>query len=111
MHDVLGFNASERPGEDDKVERERLDLDLGPQGDAIRNTFRKLGRKRAARPLDRLCIGIERQHARRIGGDADGETAVTAAELQHVLPAEGGEPAQRREVRALRIEDALQPAG
>ena len=44
VHDVLRVDASERPGEDDEVERLWFELDLPARGDAVRDAFGKLDR-------------------------------------------------------------------
>jgi len=46
---------------------------------------------------------------RGIGGDGNGEATVAAAELEHALSAEAGEPAKRSEMGPFRIE--LPPHG
>lgn len=110
VHDVLRFHSSERPGKDDQVERRRLDLDLVAGGDPVGNTLSKLGRKRQACPLDRRGVRIKSEHARRVLGDADGKTAIAAAELKHLSPTKIGESAQGGEMSTLGIEDAVHTA-
>lgn len=110
VHDVLRFHSSERPGKDDQVERRRLDLDLVAGGDPVGNTLSKLGRKRQACPFDRRGVRIKSEHARRVLGDADGKTAIAAAELKHLSPTKIGESEQGGEMSTLGIEDAVHAA-
>ena len=60
--------------------------------------------------LDGLAVRVEGEHEVSVGGDRNGQAAVAAAELEHLLAAEGGEPAEGREVLALGVEDAAHAA-
>jgi hypothetical protein len=108
VHDVLALNSSERPGEEREVERATIDLDRAAGGDAIVNPIGEIGRKGGPRTLDRVGVGIERQHVVGIRGDRNREAAVATAELEHAQSAEVGEPVERREMGALGIELARQ---
>jgi len=85
----------------------RLDLDRVAGRDTIGDTLSKLWRKRPPRPINRVGIRIERDHARRVGSDADREATVSAAQLEDFLSAKVREAVERSEMRAFRIEDAL----
>jgi hypothetical protein len=110
VHDVLGLYSSERPGEDDEVERVRFDLDLLARGDLVDDAVGKCHRQEAARPLHRFRVGIEGQHAGRLRGDPEREPAVAATELQHALVAEVSEAAQCCDVLTLGVEHAVDGA-
>jgi len=83
VHDVLRIHASERPREDDEIERDRLELDLLARGDPVADTLGELSWKRLSCSLDCLGVRVEGEHACGISGDAGREAPVAAAELQH----------------------------
>ena len=59
--------------------------------------------------LDCLGVGVEGEHARRLGGEADRESTVPAAQLENKLIVEIAESTQRCEVSAFRVDDAAHP--
>ena len=106
VHDVLGRHSSERPREDDEVVGGARDLDRPRGGRRVGDAAAKPGGQARARPRDRRLVGIEREDARCLFGDAEREAAVTAADLEHARAREVGDAPQRGEVRAFRVEDA-----
>jgi hypothetical protein len=108
VHDVLGLDSSERPGEQSEIERTWFDLDLFARGDLIGDALPELSRESAAGSPDRLDVGVEREHASGVGCDAKREATVAAAQLEHTLSPEVAEPSQRGEMRAFWVDDAAQ---
>jgi hypothetical protein len=106
VHDVLRLYSSQRPREDDEVERVRLDLDRVAGRNTIGDPFGEPWRKRPPRFVNRVGIRIEREHIRRVGSDTDCQAAVAAAKLEDILSAKVRQAVKRSEMRAFRIEDA-----
>ena len=103
VHDVLRLYASERPGEDDEVERTRCDLDLLGRRDLERDPACQLGGQRLASLLNILRVRVEREHVRRLLREAFRQAALAAAHLEHARPAKIGQAAKRSQVCAFRI--------
>jgi hypothetical protein len=74
VHDVLGLDSSERPGEHGEVERVRCELDRLARGDAVEDALGKLSGRRAPRPLHRFGVRIEREHRCGVSRDRDRES-------------------------------------
>jgi hypothetical protein len=104
VHDVLRLDSSERPGEDDEIERVRRDLDLLPRRDLVADTIGELGRERTARSVDRLGLRVERVHVRGVLGHPDRESTVAATHFENATLPEVAEPAEGGEVGAFRVE-------
>ena len=104
VHDVLGPDSSERPGEERDVEGRSLDLDLLSGRDAIGDPVRKVGRQRPARRFDLGAVGIERHDRCGVATDGNRQPAVPATELEHAEVREIREPSERREMRTLGVE-------
>jgi hypothetical protein len=81
VHDVLRWHTSERPREDDEVERARRDLELVRRGGQKRDSVREIGRQHLPCLLDRFRIRIEREHVRGFSSEALREPAFTAPHL------------------------------
>ena len=84
----------------------RLDLDLLAGRDLIGDTIGELGWKGAPRKLNGVAVGIERKDVRGVLCDAERESTVAAAELEHAPSAEVSEAAKRGEMRAFRVENS-----
>ena len=82
----------------------RFDLDLLARGDPVGDALGEVARQKAACSLDRLGIGIEREHAGRHRSDPEGEPTVATTQLEDTLVAEASKTVQRREVGTLRVE-------
>jgi hypothetical protein len=108
VHDVLGRDASERPGEDDEIEGVGRDLERGCRGDAKLDAVASSGGN-SATPGGCVPRRVECDDGRCLGCDAARQATFAAAHLEHALSAELGESAERGDVGAFRVERARHP--
>jgi hypothetical protein len=104
VHDVLGLDSSERPGEDDDVVGRARNVELGRRPGCVCDTIGELGGQRVACSLDRFLVGVEGEHACRLLGDPERQAAVAAADLEDARAGEVGQAPQCGEMGSFRVE-------
>ena len=81
VHDALAFDSSQGPGEEREVEAPPRDVDVGRADSGEGNAVREVRWQSGVGAGDLISIGIDGENARRRVRVAEGQPAVTAAEL------------------------------
>jgi hypothetical protein len=104
VHDALAFDSSQGPGEQREVEPPPQDVDLGRADGGERNAVREVRWQSRVGAGDLISIGIDGEDARGRVGVAEGQPAVTAAELEHAKTVQRSDLRQCVGLRPLRID-------
>jgi hypothetical protein len=83
VHDALAFDSSQGPGEEREVEAPPRDVDVGRTDGCEGNAVREVRWQSRVGAGDLILIGIDGENAPSRIGVAEGQPAVTAAELEH----------------------------
>ena len=104
VHDALTFDSSQGPGEEREFEAPPRDVDLGRADGGEGNAVREVCWQSRAGAGDLILVGIDGENARRRVGVAEGQPAVTAAELEHAKTVQRSDLRQCVGLRPLRID-------